>query len=303
MKSRRKRAPGSLPVGALMAQVLVVVAVVLVVVVFQQQALNDERAAEVSSRQAELDRLEASLDQRRSSLDARERALNDRDQALSSEQAALERERVALSDADERLTARERALEDERAALEADKAELDAERRAFDERKADYDASLDDYAALQKAVDDALGARGRIAARIKAALSAAQVQAFVGESGEVSVAPGALFNQNSASLSKNGERMLDILLPIWYGATSEESVSALSVEVESAQATPQAMDLATRRASAILAYARTCDALGEAGRSAVAARGLSGARAASGEPRVVFRVYLNNDALRSARAG
>jgi len=302
MKPRRKRA-GSLPVGALMAQVLVVVAVVLVVGAFQQQAMNDERAADVSSRQAELDRLEASLDQRRSSLDERERALDDRDQALSEDLAALERERAALSEADERLKVREQALADGRAALEAAQADLIAERQALDESKADYDARLEDYAALQKAVDDALGARARVASRLNAALSSAQVQAFAGEGGEVSVALDALYTQNSASLSKSGERLLDSLLPLWYGAAAEECVAALSVEVETAQDTPQAMDLAARRASAIIAYARKCDALGEAGRSAMAARGFSGARVASGEPRVVLKVYLNDEALRAARAG
>ena len=303
MKPRRRRAPGSLPVGALMAQVLIVVALVLAVGVFQQQARNNDKAEEVSSRQAELDRLEASLDQRRSSLDQREGALKDRDQALSADQAALEMDRAALSEADDRLKAREQALEDGHAALEAAQANLATQRQALEQSKADYDVRLQDYAALQKAVSDALGARARIAANIKAALEAAGLNAFIGENGEVSVTLDALFNESSASLTKGGERLLDGFLPIWYGTASGESVAALSVEVEAAQHTPQAMDLASRRADAILAYARACDALGEAGRAAMAATGLSGARMASGEPRVVFRVYLNNDALRAARAG
>ncbi len=303
MKPRRRRAPVSLPVGALMAQVLIVVAVVLVVGVFQQQGLVSEKAEEVSGRQAELDRLEASLDQRRSSLDQREGALKDRDQALSEDQAALEKDRSALSEAGEALKAREQVLNDGRAALETAQTELAAERQALEQTKADYDVRLQDYAALQKALDDALHARARGAARMKAALETAGLNAFVGESGEVSVTLDALFTERSASLSKGGERLLDGLLPIWYGAASEESVAALSVEVETAQDTPQAMDLAVRRAGAILAYARACDALGEAGRSAMAAMGLSGARVAVGEPRAVFRIYLNNDALRAARAG
>ncbi len=303
MKPRRRRAPGSLPVGALMAQVLVVVALVLAIGVYQQQALISEKAEEVSGRQAELDRLEASLDQRRSSLDQREGTLVDQGQALSADKAALEKDRAALSEADEGLKVREQALEDGRAALETAQADLAAQQQALEQSKADYDVRLQDYAALQKAVGDALGARARVAASMKVALEAAGLDTFVGENGEASVALDALFNESSASLSKSGERLLDGLLPIWYGATSEESIAALSIEVEAAQGTPQAMDLAARQAGAILAYARVCDALGEAGRGAMAATGLSGARAVSVESRVVFRVYLNNDALRAARAG
>jgi hypothetical protein len=56
------------------------------------------------------------------------------------------------------------------------------------------------------------------------------------------------------------------------------------------------MDFAARRASAISAYARKCDALGEAGRSADAVR--ASPRPWPPESPGGVKVYLNDDALR-----
>ena len=310
MRPGRRRARGSLPVGALLAQVLIVVAVVLVIGVFQQQTANDEKSREVSDRQTALDLREAELDQRRSALDQREDALDDRQTALTTGQAALEGDRAALDAADAALKTREQALADgtrslseDQAALQKAEAEFEARQKAFELKQADYDVRLGDYAALQQAVDDALRARTRVASRLKASFESAGVEADVDAEGSASVALDHLFAGSSASLTKGGMRLLDELLPLWYGASAGESVSALSVEVGAGASSSQALDLAGRRALAILSYARDCEALGETGRAAVQAAGLSGARAAQGELQAVFRFFLNNDALRAARAG
>lgn len=310
MKPGRRRAP-NLPIGMLMAEVILVVAVVLVFGAYRQNAENGRNAVEVANRQTELDQAEAALTQRRSSLDQREDALSKQAQALSADQKALEDDKAKLTEADAALTAREQALTngvqalaDDRAALTAAKADLESREKAFSDRQADYDARLSDYAELQRVVDDALNARGRIASALKSAIAAAGVAASVDEDGAVSIPAESLFTGSSASLSIHGKERLDALLPVWYAALKGESLSTLSVEVTADMDDAGGQNLSARRALAILTYALETTALDQQARAMLLQKGLTGARAnAGGESTVVFKFTLNNDALRSARAG
>jgi len=310
MKPRRRPVAIGLPVGALMALTVLVVAVVLVFGAFQQQSANERKSAEVLDRDKQLDQREASLDQRRSELNRREDALESQELALSDAQAAIERRQAQLDMDDAALKTREQALENGVQALEADQAalteaqnDLASREQALRNAQAETDAKLNEYAELQKAVDDALGARSRIASRLSEALKAAGLAAAVDGDGGVSLEMGDLFNDSSAIFTRAGQQGLDAFLPVWYGALSDEGLAALSVEAIAPLDDPEARKLAARRAMAILEYASEAPALADAGRAAFAGMGLAGARpGAEGESRAVFRFYLSSDALRKARA-
>jgi len=311
MKPRRRPGTVPLPVGALMALVLLVIAVVLVFGAFQQQSLNERKSADVLSRDKTLDQREAELDQRRSALNQRDDAIAEQETALSNQQQTLEKQKGDLDEDDAALKAREQtlvegvqALAQDQAALTQAQKGLAAREKALTGKQADYDARLQDYVSLQQAVDDALDARSRIALALTAAFKAAGVSAAVDEEGGASVDLSALFDGSSAALTTDGKLVLDAMLPVWYQALSGETYAALSVEVTAPEGDSQALDLAARRAMAILEYAEDAQALGDDGRRAILLTGLSGARPdATGAPRAVFRFFLNNDALRAARAG
>ncbi len=309
MRQGRRRAPKSLPLGALMAQVIVVVAVVLVFGVYQQQRENARKAEEFSSMQTQLNRLEAQLDQRRSALDGREEtleageaALVDGQKALETDQRRLADDQSALESGQEALSEGQQALDEARKALETAQADLETREQRLEAQQSNFDARLQDYEELQKAVDDALGARGRIAAALRAAFQTAGVSAAVDSEGGVTVGADALFEDAAAALAEEGEALMDRLLPAWYGVLQGESVSAISVEAYAPSGDSQAQDLAGRRARAILEYFGQTSALDEAARAAIAAEGLSGVRFGQGS-RIVLRFYLNSNALRAARAG
>jgi hypothetical protein len=218
--------------------------------------------------------------------------------------AKLTEDDAALSSREQALTEGKQALADERAALDAADADLKAREQALKDKQADYDAKLSDYASLQQAVDEALNARGRIATAMKAAFAVAGVSVAVDGDGAASVPVVGLFTGNSTALSKDGKALLDRLIPAWYGALKGENAAALSVEVSAASDDSEALGIAARRSLAILEYARQIPSLGADARAALLTTGLSGARAASdGDARAVFRFYLNNDALKTARAG
>lgn len=311
MKPRRRRAAGGLPASALMALVVLVVAVVMVFGAYQQQAANEQKDAEAVERDKLLDQREASLDQRRSELNRRDDAIESQQTALGDAQQALDARQAQLDGQDASLKAREQALKSDLQALKDDQAalleaenELASREQLLRNAQAEIDAKLADYGELQKAVDGALGARSRIASSLSEALKAAGLTAAADGDGGVSLQMNALFDGSSAILTDAGRQALDALLPVWYGALSGESLAALSVEALVPEDDPEAWELAARRAAAIARYASEAPALGDAGRAAFRNLGLSGARpGAEGESLVVFRFYLNSDALRRARAG
>ncbi len=311
MKPKRRPGTVPLPVGALMALVLLVIAVVLVFGAFQQQSVNERKSVDVLNRDKALDQREAELDQRRSALNQRDDAIAKQESSLSDRQQALEKQKGDLDEDDAALKAREQtlaegvqALAKDQAALTQAQIDLAAREKALVGKQADYDTRLQDYVSLQQAVDDALGARSRIASTLTAAFKAAGTSAVVDEEGGASVELSMLFDGSSAALTKDGKLLLDAMLPVWYQALSGETYAALSVEVTAPEGDSQALDLAARRAMAILEYAEDAQALGEDGRRAILCTGLSGARPdATGASRAVFRFFLNNDALRVARAG
>jgi len=300
----RRRAPGGLPLGALMAQVVVVVAVVLVFGAYRQQGENVRTAEEAASFQAQLNRQEAELDQRRSALDGREKSIEAGEASLTEAQGALEADRLrieadrsALEGDQKALAEGQRALEEARKAFESAQADLEA-------RQSGLEARLQDYEALQKAVDDALGARGRIASALRSAFLSAGVSATVDSKGGVALDAGALFADGTSTLDADGRAVLDRLLPAWYAVLQSEGVSAVSVEGYAPLGDGEASSLAERRARAVLEYLARTPALDGASRAALAAVGLSGTRSGpEGDGRVVLGFFLNNDALRAARAG
>ena len=311
MKPRGRRAATGLPVSAMMALVLLVVAVVLVYGAFEQQSVNERKSADAVTRGKTLDQREAELDQRRSALDQRDTSLADQEAALSTAQTALAAQKAQIDADGADLTAREQALAsgaqslaNDRAALTQAQNDLAAREQNLKNKQEDYDARLEDYVALQQAVDHSLDARSRIAASLTAALQVAGISAAVDDEGGVSVEMRALFSGSSAALTESGEQALDTLLPVWYNTISGEAIAALSVEVLEPTGDEQTMNLAARRALAILEYAQDATALDDAGRTVIRDKGLSGVRTdANGESRAVFRFYPNNDALRAARAG
>lgn len=313
MKPRVRPARIGLPVGAMMALVILVVAFALIFGAFQQQTQNERQAADVVSRDKALNQREQELDQRRAALDQRDddiasqqAALDDRQAAQRDQQQALDAEKARQDALGADLSSREQALEENIKALEAGQAalkkaqeDLSSKERALSDKQAETDLKLDDYQALQKAVDDALGARGRIASRLAESLKALAAWQVDGD-GAASIDIGALFDGDSAALSQAGQQALDQMLPAWQRALAGENVSALAVEVTSAASDPASLDLAARRALAILQYAQTSEAAGSEAREAMLQKGASAARAgAAGQPRAVFRFYLNSDALGS----
>ena len=131
----------------------------------------------------------------------------------------------------------------------------------------------------------------------------AGIAAAANADGDVPLGLNGLFNESSAILTKSGQQALDAFLPVWYNATSGESVQALSVEVQVSDSDDEARDLAARRAMAIVKYASEAPALDEAVRAAFRSKALSGVRQNADGNLVVFRFYLGNDALREATAG
>ena len=311
MKPRRRPGAANLPVGSMMALTVLVVAVVLVFGAYQQESVNEQRSTEVLDRNKLLDQREASLDQRRSELDRREDAIQSQELSISEAQNALEKRQSDLDGQDAEIKAREQTLESGVQALEKDQASLNqakidlaAREQALLNAQAETDAKLSDYQALQKAVDGALGARSRLASRLTEALKAAGLSAKADEDGGVSFEPDSLFNESSAILTKAGQQALGAFLPVWYGAMNGESLAALSVEALAPPDDAEAWDLAARRAAAIVRYASEAPSLDDAARKAFRDIALSGVRpGAEGEAPVVFRFYLNSDALRQARAG
>jgi hypothetical protein len=310
MKPRRRPGAASLPVGAMMALTVLVIAVVLVFGAFQQESVNEQKNAEVAGRDKLLDQREASLDQRRSELDRRDDETQSQELALRDAQQALEARRSELDGQDAALKAREQALEtgvqalgDKQAALDQAETDLASREQALKNAQAETDAKLSDYAELQSAVDGALGARARIASRLGEALKTAGLSAAVDADGGASLGLDSLFNESSAILTKAGQQALDAFLPVWCGALSGESLSALSVEAFAPADDAEARDLAARRAAAIVKYASDAPSLGDTVRSAFRSMALSGVRSGAEGNLAVFKFYLSSDALRKARAG
>ena len=310
MKPRRRRLAVSLPVSAMMALTVLVVAVVLVFGAFQQQSINEQLGAEVAGRDKLLDQREASLDQRRSELDRRddetksqELALGDAQEALDARQAQLDEQDASLKAREQTLESGVQALEDDQAALQEAETDLASREQLFRNAQAETDAFLSDYAELQKAVDGALGARSRIASKISLALKSAGIPAAADRDGGVSLGLDGLFNESSAILTKSGQQALNVFLPAWYGALSGESLEVISVEAQTPLEDDEERDLAARRAAAIVNYASEAPTLDESVRRAFRDMALSGVRLGGEGNLVVFRFYLDNDALRKARAG
>jgi hypothetical protein len=299
----------------MMALVMLVVAFALIFGAFQQQTENEQQAADVVSRGKALDQREQQLDQRRSALDQRDddvasqqAALIDQEATQKNQQAALDEQKEQQDAFDADLSSREQALEEKTEALKADQAalkkaqeDLSSKQQALSDKQAETDSKLSDYQALKKAVDDALGARERIASAMTVNLKALTAWKVDGD-GAVSIGAGTLFDENSAVLSEDGKQALDQMLPTWQNALAGESIQAVAVEVTSAASDSVSMDLAARRALAILQYAQNSTAAGEEAREAMLQKGASAARAdVSGESSAVFRFYLNYDALKTAR--
>lgn len=310
MKPRRRRLTVSLPVSAMMALTVLVVAVVLVFGAFQQQSVNEQLGAEVAGRDKLLDQREASLDQRRSELDRRDDENESQTLALGDAQAALDVRQAQLDGQDASLKAREQTLESgvqalqkDRSALQEAETDLASREQLLRNAQAETDAKLSDYAELQNAVDGALSARSRIASKITEALKAAGISAAADGDGGVSLGLDGLFNESSAILTKSGQQALDAFLPAWYGAISGESLAVISVEAQTPSGDDETRDLAARRAAAIVKYASDAPALDESVRRPFRDMALSGVRQGGAADLAVFRFYLDNDALRSARAG
>lgn len=303
VKGKRRRAPASLPVGSLMAMLLLVVAVVLVYGAYNQLARVDEKAGQVSARQARLDLRQADMDRQAVGLDQREAALDGQNADLEQAQKALELARADLEEAQSGLTSaqaelgeREQALAGDRADLEKARVELEARLRAFADSKASYDQAL-------RAVDEALARRANIASALGQAFQSAGLAWTVDENGDVYAPLDDLFDAAGAAPSRQGRQRLDRMLPVWLEALPAGDIKAVTVEVESRLSGGDGMNLAGRRALAILAYARESAALSGEARALLSQKGLSGPRAPSGAPRAVFRFHLDMGALEQARAG
>jgi hypothetical protein len=294
----------------MMALVILVVAVALMFGAFQQQTLNDQKTSDVLSRDRALDQREQELDQRRAELNQRDDDLASQGKALNDRQAALDAQKADQDADDAELSAREQALSEGKKALETDQAalaqaqkDLSAREQAQKDKQAEDDAKLADYEALQKAVDDALGERTRVAAALQTALKTSGVWK-TDTQGAVSTEVETLFDGASTALSKSGQQELNQLIPAWVKALEGANVPVISVEVASPSGETQALDLAAQRALTILQYAQSAPALSAEVREAMLQKGVSGARiGVAGESRAVFRFYLNYDALQAALAG
>ncbi len=304
VKGKRRRAPASLPVGSLMAMLLLVVAVVLVYGAYNQLARVDEKAGQVSARQARLDLRQADMDRQAVGLDQREAALDGQNADLEQAQKALELARADLEEAQSGLTSaqaelgeREQALEGDRADLEKARVELEARLRAFADRQVSYDQ------ALLRAVDEALARRANIASALGQAFQSAGLAWTVDENGDVYAPRWTTFLTPRALAPSPGQAQLDRMLPVWLEALPAGDIKAVTVEVESRLSGEDGMNLAGRRALAILAYARESAALGGENPRAAVAKGAVRPARAVGRARAVFRFHLDMGALEQARAG
>ncbi len=191
----------------------------------EQSATLTQQQATLTTQQSKLNEQAATLAAQQSALDSANASLATREQELQNLQSQLNTQQDELDSANASLATREQELQNLQGQLASQQTALDAATSLLQQQQ-------DALAAQTQKIDDLVGVRSEIIARLSVALSSANLRATVDKStGDIQLDSAVFFETGSYKIKEQGRALLDQFIPVYLSVLLRDEYSEYLGEI------------------------------------------------------------------------
>lgn len=259
------------------------------------EAELQRKTEKVDQQQNALDALQIDLDKKKDEIEAQAAALSDKEKQIEAQSLTLSAKQKQIDEQAEALTTQQRQIEEQSTALTAQQAQIDEQARELDlqsgllaekdrlliEREEELQYKSNAIQDQQRQIDaqslrieqqeaelanqalqieQIIGVRGQLVEALREDLRKHGIQLEVDQSGAIALPSEVLFDVNSNALSHDGQKFLDVFMPVYINVLLlpeySEYVAEIVIEghTDSSGEYLSNLGLSQRRALAVAEY-------------------------------------------------
>ena len=209
----------------MMASLLLVFVLILCMSLYQYFTMLESKTQELEQKEALLAVQQTTLDEQSATLTQQQATLTTQQSKLNEQAATLAAQQSALDSANASLATREQELQNLQSQLASQQTALDAATSLLQQQQ-------DALAAQTQKIDDLVGVRSEIIARLSVALSSANLRATVDKStGDIQLDSAVFFETGSYKIKEQGRALLDQFIPVYLSVLLRDEYSEYLGEI------------------------------------------------------------------------
>lgn len=209
----------------MMASLLLVFVLILCMSLYQYFTMLESKTQELEQKEALLAVQQTTLDEQSATLTQQQATLTTQQSKLNEQAATLAAQQSALDSANASLATREQELQNLQGQLASQQTALDAATSLLQQQQ-------DALAAQTQKIDDLVGVRSEIIARLSVALSSANLRATVDKStGDIQLDSAVFFETGSYKIKEQGRALLDQFIPVYLSVLLRDEYSEYLGEI------------------------------------------------------------------------